>query len=1010
MRANYTTSSPAMVIGIGSFGKSIIDQASTIYSGSDNNLELITKYLSLGKSGDSPNYDLLPAGSISLNQSSRIELPDSHSAKERQAFIEELVKSADQIRSSMNAAFHEIRAHEHMIRIDMDRDLVKPVNLFLVADLVNPFTAAALLPLAFLLSDICKTSPNTQGYLLLNVAVFPDKNGRNNKDEAALYAALKSLNQAYKDVSNKENRDLLSAMEVKEKAPLELPVYLFDYRKPNYNDVKDNNELQVIFVNSLVALMSGDLASRLDNDRPMGYIREKEAYFHSIGASNLIYDPRSLSDLCANFYAQELLTKGFLGTKTKVYNHSELADQLFHHLGSVKDWYTQLLSETSNNMGFSENGFPCVAANNNVFSLSPINFEDIKATPWVKEITIFNSEFLEERLPEIQEKIQEEAKRISDEKAHRISDFLDDQINNPGIYPGGVNTILSLIELMLETIQERLTDINQQEEQLLHTNHEKSLSNHLDEIQSILDKAPDLPVFWKYVPKLLRKPVSILINLRWIIENYFMLERYKTKINKLLSELHSAKVEKGLVKDLANSLLVIRQQLNDYQEKVFDFEKVLITAESSLTPNWESVEFPLGDDQYHWNNTFRIPAVDKIFAHWAYDKYQQPIELIVSRLIEKRKLFNAWQQLTPEEMKDQLISVSKNLFDKPLRKISLDQVLEKQFENMKEQCGDPTEVSFDPISPLIRAALPLMRPNFDALGGSEYSSEKRFLQSKDNQGTFTQPVLQSNRRMSFNPISNPHIISAVTTRNLMPLEAFSEMNEYLRPAYEKLTKSQKKRLENVFVPIPKLEGEDLIERSFSWVYGEPEESFQICLPISQNRYKHARQEIRLPQSEWIKYVLAESPELNYLSACFLNIFLQHPQWNSFEQTSAILAFVQQTIAYAYDKDTTPKEEWPRYPIETLQEEVGDCEDVAILTAAIMNRLGFQVALLMLPGHCALGIAGVDNLPGAYIKDSATGKHYYYAEATGNGWRIGVLPEKYQKSDIQILTGERLIKQ
>ena len=118
--------------------------------------------------------------------------------------------------------------------------------------------------------------------------------------------------------------------------------------------------------------------------------------------------------------------------------------------------------------------------------------------------------------------------------------------------------------------------------------------------------------------------------------------------------------------------------------------------------------------------------------------------------------------------------------------------------------------------------------------------------------------------------------------------------------------------------------------------------------------------------------------------------------------------MQECIEYAFDKDTTKLSEWPRYPIETLYEGIGDCEDDAILAAAIMSRLGFKVALLHLPGHCALGIAGVDNLPGTYIEDTKTGTHYYYAEATGKGWEIGKIPEDFKKVNIEIYPIERLI--
>jgi hypothetical protein len=85
----------------------------------------------------------------------------------------------------------------------------------------------------------------------------------------------------------------------------------------------------------------------------------------------------------------------------------------------------------------------------------------------------------------------------------------------------------------------------------------------------------------------------------------------------------------------------------------------------------------------------------------------------------------------------------------------------------------------------------------------------------------------------------------------------------------------------------------------------------------------------------------------------------------------------------------------RYPIETLMEETGDCEDVSVLTAAILVRLGFQVALLLYPKHVAVGVGGAENLKGHYISEPDSGIRYFYAESTASGWHIGEVPKEYR---------------
>ena len=73
------------------------------------------------------------------------------------------------------------------------------------------------------------------------------------------------------------------------------------------------------------------------------------------------------------------------------------------------------------------------------------------------------------------------------------------------------------------------------------------------------------------------------------------------------------------------------------------------------------------------------------------------------------------------------------------------------------------------------------------------------------------------------------------------------------------------------------------------------------------------------------------------------------------------------------------------------EQTGDCEDDTILAAAILKRVGFEVALLIYPEHCALGVAGADGLPGNFVHEKKSRLKYYYGESTAKGWQIGEVP-------------------
>jgi hypothetical protein len=73
--------------------------------------------------------------------------------------------------------------------------------------------------------------------------------------------------------------------------------------------------------------------------------------------------------------------------------------------------------------------------------------------------------------------------------------------------------------------------------------------------------------------------------------------------------------------------------------------------------------------------------------------------------------------------------------------------------------------------------------------------------------------------------------------------------------------------------------------------------------------------------------------------------------------------------------------------------VGESQDQAVLAAALLQRMGYDVALLLAPGHTAVGVAGAAALPGEYITDPLTGTRYFYAETTLEGWRLDEIPEE-----------------
>jgi hypothetical protein len=106
-----------------------------------------------------------------------------------------------------------------------------------------------------------------------------------------------------------------------------------------------------------------------------------------------------------------------------------------------------------------------------------------------------------------------------------------------------------------------------------------------------------------------------------------------------------------------------------------------------------------------------------------------------------------------------------------------------------------------------------------------------------------------------------------------------------------------------------------------------------------------------------------------------------------------------------DSVTTLADEYPRYPVETLFDRGGDCEDTSILTAAILDRMGYDVALLELLDrqHMAVGLS-IGTITFSYGHGwhyEYNGKKYYYIETTGENWEIGEMPADYTTAKARV---------
>ena len=160
-------------------------------------------------------------------------------------------------------------------------------------------------------------------------------------------------------------------------------------------------------------------------------------------------------------------------------------------------------------------------------------------------------------------------------------------------------------------------------------------------------------------------------------------------------------------------------------------------------------------------------------------------------------------------------------------------------------------------------------------------------------------------------------------------------------------------------------------------------------PVSVANYYGTLQRYGLP--EWQNYL---DDELNKSYCDSLAKFFRENCASEFDAVTNAIAFVQ-SLDYISDGDT----EYPKYPIETLCDKGGDCEDKAILLCGIIRSMGYGSVLIVLENHCAVGILS-SNIDGSYY--DLDGNKYYYVETTSPGWKIGRIPDEYQGASARLI--------
>ncbi|MFC4408202.1 hypothetical protein [Haloarchaeobius iranensis] len=183
-------------------------------------------------------------------------------------------------------------------------------------------------------------------------------------------------------------------------------------------------------------------------------------------------------------------------------------------------------------------------------------------------------------------------------------------------------------------------------------------------------------------------------------------------------------------------------------------------------------------------------------------------------------------------------------------------------------------------------------------------------------------------------------------------------------------------------------------RSFHWCHAGERRELTLSIPVGTYDYCVNRART----GDYRQYVVDPLQE-PFIATVAEDIEETMPGGTARDTVTSCVRFVQ-SLEYIRDREDTGHEAYPKYPVETLVHQRGDCEDGTLLLCALLETLGYDTAVLVLPAHHHM-VAGVACDWGHGASVTHQGTQFFTVETTTSGWDIGELDPQFQGSPVDV---------
>jgi hypothetical protein len=735
----------------------------------------LTEFLTLApenikheSTGDPNHPALLPLEAVSDTPQ------ESESARSRKQVYQQLISAILPLSARLSKALHDLRAHERLLKLGLGDLRALPLDVVILADLTETWSSGALFPLIAILQHHLTNEPYARGHLLLSTAMFPPfaegtsesqqaHSANKQQREAELYATLQELDALADRDRPDVRQNLAEDLQLASLDPLPFRIYLFDHLKDGTLEVKDHSELRLIMGNFLLTLLLGGLAHRLAEEISLVEIQDRQAYYSGAGATALIFDPQPLIHACAARLGAEFLATECAVAPTTPGPEDELSSDLIAHLGNLRNWWEHLVNNTSLELRAEQNGLHLG------LHFADLGFESLREEDWASAIVDYSITFAQEKLPSYQEKLGKNLTSLKDNVLSRLAASIDTLPQSARAYPGGLQNTRRSLETLIEHLAKRADVLSRSKPDIISAAQEEA------DLEALREAAQRLFLFpspFDQIIALLNRFLNLDPLIRWWRYRNTKIVSRRDRCVRNAEQKCAAQLDQIARNHLTELCQALQTQIIHALESLAELETMLSNIQEQLEERWQA--FPPAD------SPFRILAVDLSAADWAYRQWQPPAEKMRHDILEKHRLFAGWQEISTEALMNRLLSYGREIYA-PVADLALEDILQHRDQGKTE--------SLLPL--LAQGTVPLLRPDFDVMGGSTLALTLRYLLiCKPNIPDFLPVVETSLADWEIVSTGNSHFSACCLVRHLIPLAALHVLTQRGKKAYEALRPDQ----------------------------------------------------------------------------------------------------------------------------------------------------------------------------------------------------------------------------